>query len=432
MLNRKNQKKLALIGLDGVSFDLVNELARSGVMPNMAKLIKDKGLVRTTAPLPEISPVSWTSMMTGMNPAQHSVFGFAELDPVNYSYILPYFPSLPVKLLWEELDGDYNSIVINLPNTYPARPLKGILVSGFVAIELEKAVYPKRILPILEKMNYTFDPNFSLIPDKKIEFLSELDRILETRYRFFQHITQENWNLLVFVITETDRINHFFFHSKSNRDSPFHKDFLLFYKKIDYIVGEIVFRLNKQGIPFVVVSDHGFAPLKKEIYLAQYLKEWGYLHLDSNEETPNDLTGMSPNTTVFALDPARVYIHLKEKYKKGCVYKNEYNTLREEIKNRFLELEIDSQPVISDVFFKEEIYTGKFIDKAPDMVLLANEGFDLKLGLSKKEKTGVSKFEGMHSRHNAILIDNCGYNLKDNTPIYEIGKQIKEFFLEER
>jgi predicted AlkP superfamily phosphohydrolase/phosphomutase len=71
MLNRKNKKKLALIGLDGVSYDLVKELTQSGVMPNMEKLIKNKGLVRTSAPLPEISPVSWMSMMAGMNPGQH-------------------------------------------------------------------------------------------------------------------------------------------------------------------------------------------------------------------------------------------------------------------------------------------------------------------------------------------------------------------------
>jgi predicted AlkP superfamily phosphohydrolase/phosphomutase len=102
MLNRKNKKKFALIGLDGVSYDLVKELTQSGVMPNMEKLIKNKGLVRTCAPLPEISPVSWMSMMTGMNPGEHGVFGFAELDPLNYSYILPHFPTLPVRPLWEE------------------------------------------------------------------------------------------------------------------------------------------------------------------------------------------------------------------------------------------------------------------------------------------------------------------------------------------
>ena len=61
------------------------------------------------------------------------------------------------------------------------------------------------------------------------------------------------------------------------------------------------------------------------------------------------------------------------------------------------------------------------------MVLQANEGYDLKLGLSKKGKTGVEKFEGMHSRHNAILIDGCGFHLKDNSPIDKIGKEIKKF-----
>ncbi len=425
MVNR-NQKKLALIGLDGVSYELLNEFADNGVMPNIGKLIRNKGMVRTIAPLPEISPVSWTSLMTGMTAGEHGVFGYTEINPVDYSYIFPHFPSLPVKTLWEELKNDNQSIIINLPHTYPARPLKGILVSGFVAVDPNKAVYPGRILPILKKMNYRFDPDFSFIPDKKKEFIADLNQVLETRYRFFQQITKEDWNLLVFVITETDRINHFFYHSLANKDTAYHKDFLSFYKKVDDIVGEIISRLDGKGIPFVVVSDHGFVPLKEEIYLSQYLKEWGYLHLKG--ENLEDLRAMDARSTGFSLDPSRVYIHLKEKYKRGSVTKKDYNKFREEIRKRFLGLEIDNNRVLSGVFFKEEIYAGKFLEKAPDLVLLANDGFDLKSGLLKKSKTGVTVFEGMHSWHNAVLIDACGFSLKDGTQIYEIGEQIKRFF----
>ncbi len=428
MFNRKPKKQLALIGLDGVSYELVKDFAANGIMPNLGKLIKSHGIVRTSAPFPEISPVSWTSMMTGMNPGEHGVFGYTELDPVTYSYRFPNFPSLPVKTLWEEFPQEYTSIIINLPHTYPVRPLNGILVSGFVAIDPVKAVYPKRILPPLEKMKYKFDPDFSLMPDKKKEFLADLNQALDIRYRFFRHITKEDWNFLVFVITETDRINHFFYHSLARGDSPFHKDFLAFYKKVDDIVGEIASRLKKQGIPFLVVSDHGFVPLKKEIYLAQYLKKWGYLHIDAENAGSKDFTAMDSRSTVFALDPSRVYVHLRGKYKRGEVGEDQYNRFREEIKKHFLELEVDNQKVISRVFFKEEIYWGKFIPNAPDLVLLSNHGFDLKLGLTKKSLTGVTFFEGMHSQDNAILIDGCGFSLTDGAPIYDIGKKIKGFF----
>ena len=35
---------------------------------------------------------------------------------------------------------------MNVPNTYPARALNGLLVSGFVAVNLERAVYPAELL----------------------------------------------------------------------------------------------------------------------------------------------------------------------------------------------------------------------------------------------------------------------------------------------
>ncbi|MCP4156473.1 MAG: hypothetical protein GY757_52655 [bacterium] len=183
--------------------------------------------------------------------------------------------------------------------------------------------------------------------------------------------------------------------------------------------------MEKKDIPFIILSDHGFVEIKKEVYISQYLKKWNYLELE--DEKPKNVKSMTENTKVFALDPSRLYIHMEEKYSKGRIQQKDYAKLRDEVKEKFMELEIDGEKVIKNVFYKEEIYHGKYFDNAPDMVLLSNYGFDLKSGVTKNTYHGLTHFEGMHSWDNAMLIDSHGLKLEEPT-IVEIGKKLKKYF----
>jgi predicted AlkP superfamily phosphohydrolase/phosphomutase len=194
--------------------------------------------------------------------------------------------------------------------------------------------------------------------------------------------------------------------------------------------GESVDYMEAVKAIFKLWHEKGFisnkVKIKKEIYISQYLKEWGYLDLEN--EKPKNLKSMTERTKIFALDPSRLYIHLEGKYSKGFVKEEDYQKLREEIKEKFLVLEIDGEKVIKKVFYKEDIYNGKYLDHAPDLVLLSNYGFDLKSGVTKSSHYDKTHFEGMHSRDNAMLIDSYGFDLKNHPYIYDIGKKIKEFF----
>ncbi len=420
-------KKFMVIGIDGVPFELIKELTEKGVMPNFKRLIKKYNFIKTQVPLPEVSSVSWTSFMTGMNPGEHGIYGFMEVNNKNYGYKFPSFPLLPVKTIWERIESKgMNSIIINLPNTYPVRRIKGYLISGFVALDLENAVYPKEFLSYLKEIDYKVDVDTKLGGTDKKFFIRELNDTLDKRYLVYNKLIKEKWNLFYFIITGTDRLHHFLFKAKDDENHPFHSDFLNYYKKVDEIIEEITSDMEKKGIPFMVLSDHGFTSLKYEVYLSQYLKEWGYLKFD--EENPKNLKSINENSKVFALDPSRIYIHLEGKYEKGRVKKEDYNKIREEIKDRFLELEIEGEKVLKGVYFKEEIYKGKFLDNAPDIVLLSEYGFDLKAGVTKKVKYSRSFFEGMHSQDNALLLDSYGLELSEYTFINKIGKELENYF----
>jgi predicted AlkP superfamily phosphohydrolase/phosphomutase len=53
----------------------------------------------------------------------------------------PNFSHLKAPTLWDELARqDRKTVVINMPATYPARQINGALISGFVAIDINKAV----------------------------------------------------------------------------------------------------------------------------------------------------------------------------------------------------------------------------------------------------------------------------------------------------
>lgn len=408
--------KLLLIGIDGVPYDLILNFSKRGIIPNISKLIEKGKLIKTRAPLPEVSSVSWTSFMTAKNPGEHGIFGFEEIDRNTYQYVFPNFTHIR-ETFWEALG--LRAVVINLPQTYPARKTNGILISGFVAPELERAVYPPGLLPFLKKIGYRVDVDFNLARQDKGAFVKHLIEALKTREKLAKKLWKENWDLFFFVITGTDRLHHFLFDAYQDAEHPHHRDFEKFYRAMDKIAGRFISLALKKKIPVFVLSDHGFCPLKREVYISRYLMKWGYLKF--NEDKPEDMTSLAPSSKAFALNPSRIYIHIKGKFSRGSVKPGEYETLIKELTERFYSLRIEGERVIKKVFRKDEIYSGPFMESAPDLVLLSYRGFDLKSGFRKKTLYGASHFTGMHSQDDAFLITYPPMNLPDHPFLYEIG-----------
>ncbi len=124
--------------------------------------------VKMTVSIPEISSVSWSSFMTGTQAGDHGIYGFVDLTPGTYQYRFPNFSDLKAPTFFDELGlNNKRSVIINLPATYPARPMPGVLISGFVALDLEKAVYPARYLPMLKQAGYQVDVDAGKGRDKK-------------------------------------------------------------------------------------------------------------------------------------------------------------------------------------------------------------------------------------------------------------------------
>ena len=405
LFKKKKKKRVLIIGLDGVPHSLLLDLAQKGIMPATSRLIDSGHIHRMKASLPEISAVSWTNFMTGANPGTHGIFGFTDFKSNSYDLRFPNFLDLKKETFWDKLGEQRRKcIIINQPSTYPARKINGILISGFVAIELSKAIYPLFYKAALEKMGYQIDIDTQKSRENAEFLWQDLSKTLSVRQKALNFFWKEDWDYLEFVITGTDRLHHFQWNAYEDENHVHHQNFLDYYRQIDGVINEIITSFRKledddHGLYFL--SDHGFAKIEQEVYLNAWLEKESYLKF--NNSLPQSLADISASTRAFAMEPNRIYLNLKEKFPEGCVEQSEKKALKEEISKKLEKLEYKGKKVVRCVFDAEEIYSGPYLCDGPDLIVLSEYGFDMKGSVKKKELFGRSNLKGMHTWDDAFF-----------------------------
>lgn len=359
--------ELFLLGVDGLPRWMWQQFADSGVMPRSRELLSTGTLVPMKSALPEVSSAAWASIVTGENSGGHNVYGFTDLLDGSYTLAFTSSRTFRSKPFWLR-DQAGPSLIMNVPQTYPAQPLDGMLVSGFVALDLKRAVYPSDQLDWLQSIDYAVDADMSLVEKGKQVFLDELHRVMMTRCQaLHHHWDREPWKNIMFVLTGTDRLNHYLWEDYEDQSSPFHQAFLDYYHEVDREIGRILDRLDDSAT-LAAVSDHGFARQARSINVNTLLSEAGYLELKASERP--SYIDMLPGTRAFAMDPGRVYLHRQGRYPKGCVTAEEAESLMSELTTFFLNAEVQGQKVVSEVHRGSDIYTGPFAHRAPDLVIM--------------------------------------------------------------
>lgn len=148
-------KRVVIVGLDGLDPDLTRKFIDEGKMPNLADLARQGTFQALGTSCPAVSPVAWSSFMTGCNPARHNIYDFLSRDPRTYlptlssahigpskrtlrfgKYAIPLGKPI-IRLLrrskpfWQVL-GEHRifSTVIRVPITFPPEKFNGLLLSG--------------------------------------------------------------------------------------------------------------------------------------------------------------------------------------------------------------------------------------------------------------------------------------------------------------
>lgn len=155
-------KRVVILGLDGMDPLLVEKFMAEGKLPHFAELKRQGSYARLATTIPAISPVAWSSFMTGCHPAKHNIFDFLSRNPKTY---LPDLSSArigpPKKVLcfgkyriplsrpeirglrrsvpfWNILgDSGIFSSILRIPITFPPEKFRGHLLSGMCAPDLK-------------------------------------------------------------------------------------------------------------------------------------------------------------------------------------------------------------------------------------------------------------------------------------------------------
>ncbi|MCK4802395.1 alkaline phosphatase family protein, partial [bacterium] len=79
-----SEKKVIILGFDGIDPDLLSGWMDEGKLPNLKKLGEKGTFLELGTTNPAESPVAWSSFATGTNPGKTGIFDFLKRDPQAY------------------------------------------------------------------------------------------------------------------------------------------------------------------------------------------------------------------------------------------------------------------------------------------------------------------------------------------------------------
>lgn len=430
---RKVTAKTLVIGLDGATFDLIKPMAAQGELPTFARLMSEGAWGPLRSTVPPVSPQAWSSFLTGVQPGRHGIFGFLGA-PEGRFYRRPILSARDIQaptLLQIAGEAGRRVAAFGVPMTYPPTPVNGVLI-------------PEQHGPPLSHPPHLWDELVAAVGDPRdpathIPYLFTQDKrgyvarqweLLEIQ-RQAAHwlLDQEPYDLFIVVFTASDRMAHYLWKYMDTTHPDYTPEWaeLLsnalpdLYRRLDAIVGELWQRLGPDGI-LMVMSDHGFGPLHKRIYINRWLWQQGLLkvrplayHLASVRypwpvlrlfnaaarrlglphlaipigrwQQPIDpklydprfffdthLLIDWPHTRVYSGNSAEqgIYINLRGREPYGTVAPGaEYDDLRHEVRQGILDItdSKDGGPVVERVWFREQVYAGPHLERAPDLIV---------------------------------------------------------------
>ncbi len=392
MFFSKKSRKIFIIGLDGTPYTLLKEFIENHGLKNFGEIFKEGSFSQMDSVHPTISSVAWTTFITGWNPGGHGLYGFVEPKAFSYDLYIPGYNDIKKKTIYDYF-RDSKIVSINIPITYPVFKIKGILISGFLAPKIEKGTFPENISKILLKKKYILDVDPWLArKGKREEFLSQIYSATEKRFEIIEEFLKEKAEINILHIMETDRLFHFFMDDKKTLG-----DYFIF---LDEKIGNFVKKISENS-ELIILSDHGFCEIKKEVNINAVLRKYGFLEFKN--DSPGSIEETKETSLCFSMTPGRIYLNSREKRPKARFSENEIKGKIEEIFELFKNLEFKGKKVIKEIKSEKEIFGEKPTGNPPEYLLIPYDGFDLKANIKDREIFYISELKGMHTYHDAFL-----------------------------
>jgi predicted AlkP superfamily phosphohydrolase/phosphomutase len=398
--------RVFVLGLDGTPCSWLRAETAAGRLPNLAALLREGSLVSMRSSLPSVSSTAWTTFFTGCDPGGHGVFGFVDCKPDSHEFYFPNYQHVTVPAVWDAAAAaGRRPVVLNVPGTYPARAIEGVLVSGFVAPSIERAVHPPRLLQQLRRMGYRIDLDTWAARGAFEALEEDLFRTFDRRVAAIRMLlAEEHWDLFVAVVTETDRLYHFLWNAMAAGEERAVDLFHRFHAAIDRFVGWLAEELPA-GTHLVTMSDHGFTAERVDVFTNAWLRERGYLAFDV--EDPKGMAQLRPTSTVYSLDPGRFYVNRAGRRPRGGVPPDRAGAVVERLIADLADLrDPDTGELLyGELVRREDAYHGPYAALGPDVVLTLKSGYELKGAAAAPAVLGspAPGLGGMHTYDDAHL-----------------------------
>lgn len=428
----KPASKVLLIGLDGASWALFEPLIGAGVLPELGKLMTTGvyGILEST--IPPVTASAWSSLYTGRSPGHHGIFDFRRRmgkESTRREWVT--HCSIRGPKIWEIASIKGKTVgLINLPLTYPPMQVNGYVISGMpVPPAKDEIGYPHGIISeiIRETGEYISDidlmrgesPDVSN-PSMCASFVNEVEHVLNVRLKSIEYLMSKyptDFTACVFITP--DRLSHLFWKilvpeagqaPLERWEEELRGRMIDILKNLDSAVGRLTRRMSKDDL-IVIISDHGFGPLDHILKLNRLLSELGYLKFRKEvEKSLRKKVGRTlpefikkPLRAVFGYGPGMqkgpggqrefdpyslidwqstraysggsveqgVFLNVAGREPYGVVQMGgAYHRVRDELIDalRTFKHPIDGKPLFDWVEPREKIYSGEWVELAPDII----------------------------------------------------------------
>lgn len=286
------------VGLDGADWELLDEYLGRGLMPNLARLVREGASGEVTTDHPPLSPIVWTTMMTGASPVEHQILDFVHFNPASGVKEPITSSERRVPAVWNmETMAGKSAAVFGLWATWPAEPVRGLVASDrlFTFLYSESSpppntVYPpsregwargaveasekavdigvmRQYLPWLTAGDYdalVHEANpYSKPPSALRRMLVETEIY---RRLALDLLSKESPDLTIIYIQGTDTVGHVFAPYAPPKQAEVSDDEFQKYSQVperyfhhvDDFLGEVTRAADAAHATIVIASDHGF------------------------------------------------------------------------------------------------------------------------------------------------------------------------------
>ena len=441
-------RKLALIGLDAADLDVMRPLLERGRLPNIARLLAEgaHGVLRST--VPPVSAPAWATFLTGLEPGRHGLYAFVVEREGQGGTDLANVTDVHGPKLWDWCAAQgARPVVANVPVTWPAPAVDGVIVTGMLTPEAAGVCFthPPELSDDIRRAvpGYRIDIDRSMMEDRANLFANLCDMNRKHRDAFVHLLRTQRWDCFVGIFTNTDRGQHAFWRSARG-------DVDRLFEDVDAHIGEILREIDLATTTVMLMSDHGFQGCRWKLYVNRALEQSGLLatrraaaqdeSYDSRrpdffegfqggrggaQDDPGllgkvlakvgvggTLTVDWPRTRAFlwSLDTGGVAVNLKSRYAHGSVEDADYESVRSEVIAVLSALRTaDGVPAFRSVRRREDVYHGEFVRLAPDVVTEPDDSVEFGMDLDAKEAFREHRRpEGHHSPRGFVSITGPG------------------------